>query len=170
MKRIVILPVCLALGVAVLVLLFTFEPSEENDFGGPFIPVEAEVLARSYRENPTEADQRYKGKGVALTGKITGIGGEFTLRADLKDVSKIWNAKRSLGYENAILFTDDLRIFCVSSPKHESGFIGLAPEMVVRIEGVCEGLRVPADIQPEMKLIFVSQCRVVAKLDGDRKP
>jgi hypothetical protein len=66
-------------------------------------------------------------------------------------------------------FTDKLGIACVSSRKHESGFLGLAPEDSIRLEGLCEGLKV-VHSDKEVRLIYITQCRLVGKKDKARVP
>ena len=69
------LPGCLFLGFLLVGILVAWENSRINDevFKANAIPISAVVLSEEYRNNEANADIKYKGKVLEVTGKVTSI-------------------------------------------------------------------------------------------------
>ncbi|HKQ99519.1 MAG TPA: hypothetical protein VJT09_02530 [Pyrinomonadaceae bacterium] len=91
---------------------------------GPATPVTAEVLVEAYRRNEATADGEYKGKTLAVTGKVVRSGKDYLNRLYV-------NLKAE---DNPII-----EVHCTYNDTEADSMSALKEGQPVTIRGVCEG-------------------------------
>jgi hypothetical protein len=116
----------LGLGIVVCVaafLLYFGEGAIRPEGSGPTLIVTAKELAQAYRNDPRQADARFKNRTVEVTGEVI--------------------AREQPGtHKLSIMMLDDASdvfVNCTVPEENQAQFEGIYPDAVVVIKGICKG-------------------------------
>ena len=98
--------------------------SQSSASSSPATPVTAEVLVEAYRRNEATADSQYKGKTLAVTGKVLRSGKDYLNRLYV-------NLKAE---DNSVI-----EVHCTYNDSEKASMSALKEGQQVTIRGVCEG-------------------------------